>query len=983
MKNISFKKKLIASTIGSYALVGLSGMAVAQDNPQMVAEEVIVTGIRGSLMRAMDIKRDSAGVVDAISAEDIGKFPDTNLAESLQRITGVSIDRANGEGSKVTVRGFGPDYNLTLLNGRQMPASSLEGTSASSSRSFDFANLASEGVAGVEVYKTGRANVATGGIGATINILTSRPLDNPGLNASFGVKGVMDTSTEEGQSVTPEVSALFSQTFADDTIGISLSGSYQERESGNQQAVVGGWFTNPGDDGNLDPSWQQNGPGPDDLYSRPQSLGYMFSEVQRTRTNGQLVLQWAPTDSITGTLDYTYSLNEVANQFNDMSAWFNGGVNAVSALWSDEAVKTPLLWTETPQFSENYDYENNNDRPADIAMAAGSYATANENKSAGFNLEWHATDRLSFELDAHSSEAESRPDSIYGSNNTLASSIFTRASATADFRNDFPVLSITPPEGEALLTPGKMRVTGSSFRNSMMRSEVDQIQLSGTLEFDEGDSIDFGVASTDVSNRSVYSFVQRDTWGGVSAAGDFDDSFWPVETIADKFDVPGSDSSHLVNEFYAWDFDAVRARTAELYPGTGGDCGNVLCASSDYGTDRRTEEESTAAYVQVNIESELGEMPVHMSAGIRYEKTDVTSSALVPTYSGIGWVGNNEFNLVATGEQDFTELTGGYDHLLPNVDFDIEVLDDVVLRASFSETLARPSYQDIQGGLTVASLLRIDGGDGARGNPNLLPFQSKNLDLSAEWYYADASYVSAGYFRKNVTNFIGNSIVQEEVFSMPHPGTGPRYDEANAATGGNDNLGAIRQYIIDNTPAGDPSVSGQTIYGIAGEDDVAVFDITIPVNEKDAQLEGWELAVQHVFGDTGFGAIANFTLVNGDVSYDDTSLEEQFALLGLSDSANFIAFYDKHGLQARVAYNWRDDFLASTGQATGGHPTYVEAYGQWDLNVSYDLLDNLTVFVEGLNITDEYTRAYGRAESQTLNVTQTGPRYNIGARYTF
>lgn len=218
---------------------------------------------------------------------------------------------------------------------------------------------------------------------------------------------------------------------------------------------------------------------------------------------------------------------------------------------------------------------------------------------------------------------------------------------------------------------------------------------------------------------------------------------------------------------------------------------------------------------------------------------------------------------------------------------------------------------------------------------------------------------------------------------MPHPGTGPRYDEANAATGGNDNLGAIRQYIIDNTPAGDPSVSGQTIYGIAGEDDVAVFDITIPVNEKDAQLEGWELAVQHVFGDTGFGAIANFTLVNGDVSYDDTSLEEQFALLGLSDSANFIAFYDKHGLQARVAYNWRDDFLASTGQATGGHPTYVEAYGQWDLNVSYDLLDNLTVFVEGLNITDEYTRAYGRAESQTLNVTQTGPRYNIGARYTF
>ena len=145
--------------------------------------EIVITGIRASLKESMDVKRDALGVVDAISAEDIGKFPDTNLAESLQRITGVSIDRSVGEGSKVTVRGFGPDFNLVLLNGRQMPASELGSCCAApASRSFDFANLAAEGVAGVEVYKSGRASLPTGGIGSVINIKTPRPLDRPGFH---------------------------------------------------------------------------------------------------------------------------------------------------------------------------------------------------------------------------------------------------------------------------------------------------------------------------------------------------------------------------------------------------------------------------------------------------------------------------------------------------------------------------------------------------------------------------------------------------------------------------------------------------------------------------------------------------------------------------------------------------------------------------------------------------------------------------------
>ena len=212
-------------------------------------DTVVVVGIRGALESAMNLKRDSQGVVDGISSEDIGKFPDTNLAESLQRISGVSIDRtASGEGSKVTVRGIGPDYNLVLLNGRQMPAAgNANGAGVSNSRAFDFANLASESISEVEVYKTSRAANPAGGIGATLNIKTARPLEAGNL-ANIGVKGVYDTSngnlpkSMQGNDLTGEVSGIFSRTFADGKFGISLTGSYQDRDSGLQPGRGGQWL---------------------------------------------------------------------------------------------------------------------------------------------------------------------------------------------------------------------------------------------------------------------------------------------------------------------------------------------------------------------------------------------------------------------------------------------------------------------------------------------------------------------------------------------------------------------------------------------------------------------------------------------------------------------------------------------------------------------------------------------------------------------
>ena len=309
----------------------------------------------------------------------------------------------------------------------------------------------------------------------------------------------------------------------------------------------------------------------------------------------------------------------------------------------------------------------------------------------------------------------------------------------------------------------------------------------------------------------------------------------------------------------------------------------------------------------------------------------------------------------------------------------------MVARFSYSKTMTRPNYADIQGGQTIDQLLRIDGGTGSRGNPNLKPFESDNIDLSFEWYYADASYFSVGYFTKDVENFIGFSEFNETLFDLPHPGNGAYADEARAALGNAATSGELYDWILENK-AGSPGVDAAngSITGQPG-DSLANFRVTAPVNQDDDTVDGWEINLQHTFGQTGFGFIANATLVESDTEYDNTDRTQQFVVSGIGDSANLIGFYENDRFSIRVAYNWRDDFLAGTGQANVGAipPTYVGEYDQWDIGAQFHVTDNLSIFADAINITDETTYVYGRSESQPLFVAQQGARYNVGVRYTF
>jgi TonB-dependent receptor len=965
--------------------------AFAQEAP---LQEVIVTGIRRSLETSMEMKRDGQGVVDGIVAEDIGKFPDTNLAESLQRISGVSIDRSIGEGSRVTVRGVGPDFNLVLLNGRQMPASSIEETTASNSRAFDFANLASESISAVEVFKTSRSSNPTGGIGATINIKTARPLDRPGLRTSFGVKGVHDTSAGnlpsalKGDSVTPELSGIFSDTFADDRFGVALTASYQKRDLGfNQAAVANGWRAFAGDENNWGTIPQPGSPGaqaitnrPDagDTYSVPQNLGYSVNGIERKRTNGQLTLQFAPVESLVGTLDYTYSENKVATQRNELSVWFNFGPSVTS--WSDGPVAGPQIYSETIVPANS-----------DLSMGGAKFATKNENNSIGFNLAWKPMDRLNLALDFHDSDAESGPDSPYGSNAVLGVAGFYRGTTTADFTQDFPVMTVALPPGQTGIDASKMLVTGSSFRNSYMKSEIQQAQLNGDFEFLESSRLDFGVAATEVKNRSAYSNVQQDSWGGATSAADYPDDVWRADTVRQYFDnISGSGNPNLFNNFFTFDFETVRRIAATV--------GNpaMYAASPNFDTDRKVREKSKSAYVQYSTSWELG-LPMHAAAGLRYEKTDIHSNALVPVPTQILWVANNEFSLVAD-DRSFDTLSGDYKYVLPSVDWSMDVTDNLKARASWGKSIGRPGWGDIQGGETLDGLVRVNGGTGSKGNPGVKPLLSKNIDLSLEWYYGNGSYASVGFCRKDIDNYIGITTVTETPGNIPHPAGGAYFNEAisvgGCAGGTSPDLTCIRNYIFDNH-SGDPGVfpdpdiinnQGDRIGKIAGlpGDPIASFEIRVPANQRSATLHGLEFNIQHIFGDSGFGASANYTMVDSGLTYDNQNRGEQFALEGLSDAANIVAFYEKFGWQIRAAYNWRDEFLTRRFDGTGlANPVYTEPYGQVDLNISYSWSDNLTLMAEAINLTDEIQRLHGRTESEVLFVTQTGPRYMLGARYKF
>ena len=923
--NIKAKKfrRTALSTAVILASTGVITPTYAQEDNAKSVEVIQVTGIFSSLNKSAAMKRDGTGVVDAISAEDIGKFPDTNLAESLQRITGVSIDRANNEGNQVTVRGFGPSFNLVTLNGRQMPNSSAL-ASEPISRSFNFNEISSESVSAVQVFKTGRADISSGGIGAAINIQTAKPFDYDGFKAIASVKGVVDASVDTGSSVTPEISGMISNTFLDDTFGVLLSLSHAERDSHTDRVGTSGqWGTGYPGQVAIDKSAIDTTKNPDLNTWGVPTVDLDSQNTERERQNAQLVLQWAPTDSIIASVDYTLSRLETKSKMNRTSFWFDN------------------IGTGTAD--ENGTIINPARQNDELNFWAWEYDFKTENDSLGINLEWIATDTLTFTLDAHSSTSHANPGALPAERIANLKNPFGAAAPVhiaADFSSDMPSVSYDD-SGLAGGAFDKNNIEGDLYqeRGYEIENNIQQVHLAGTWENDNDsilEAVHFGVSNT------VYEVDTKNIYGANFGLGN------------GAMDISGLDLTFSPGDIgFEQRSNYSAAQFLDLVEQQG------LVNEKSISTNG-IEEDTTAIYLALDIATEISDMPFKANFGIRYEDTSVSSYSVENPVIGFNWITPLEMSKIRSPDSQSSTLTGDYTNTLPSINLSLEVTDKLVTRFSYSTTIARSNI----GAMFPATSLNnhFSGGPfrASQGNPSLLPFESDNIDLSLEWYYDEGSYISAGYFTKDVDNYIGTG------------------EESRTIDGPN---GALTDPSVNPRgvcPSGSVATPNPDCVSQPG-DPVITWDVTTPLNLDSTTVDGWEFNVQHMFGDTGFGGIANYTSVNTDDEYEPHNLKNDFAVTGLSDSANLVAFYEDDSFSIRIAYNWRDGFLLKSGPS----PVFTEAYSQIDISASYDINDSVSVFIDGINVTEEDTRRHGRFSNQLVDFEQYGARYNIGVRANF
>lgn len=914
---ISKKGVLMLSVAMAVHSAGAQEATETGDNVEVIQ----VTGISASLQKSTAMKRDASGILDAISAEDIGKFPDTNLAESLQRITGVSISRNGGEGNSVTVRGFGPQFNAVTLNGRTMP-------NTNTGRGFRFDTLAAEMVGGVEVYKSASAAVQSGGIGSTINIITPKPL-RMGDNASLSVKALNDIDAGD---TTPAMSGLISRSLTD-KLAVLGAISYQKRKTQTDYSEVMRW--NNREEIVKARGWGgprlefQNGDVPVNFYPTQHVQGRR--EQNRERVNASAVIQYQPTDSLTATLDANYSDLKISGNDVESAFWFGNNYATPASANASET----LTSLELPAIG------------LDMFMRAPE--SRHVSLQTGLNLEWFVSDYQTLVFDASSAKAERNPNRELNVNASDIQAI--PIDLLFDTRNG--VVSHLYDAADVSLGNAKIHQQDAYSNNTV--DDIDQFRLDYTYD---GDSASFkaGVMFTDQTKfvRSfntnkgpegseegrAYSFR-----GKYNLVGDNENGSGVFDTIAEA-EAAGYDIRTIDHEyagevaFIYFDPNAVYSWIPTLQQDPNF-VGLDLVEQNDW---YEINETTIAAYAEITTEVELAGRPLTLVAGTRVENTAIDSTSLETTLTSLSVVESGSTvaeNMLKTFGPASPYTDGDdYDVFLPNMSIKYELSDDIVLRFASSRTITRPELANMRSARTFGDI-RDDGasGLGSSGNPDLKPYISDNLDLSAEWYIDDLSYVSFGLFHKKVDNFIVEYAEPETIEGVINP--------------------------------------------VTGED--AVYDITRPQNQDTKKVRGAEVAVQYAFGESGFGTIVNATWVDTDSPFE-TDQTDSSAVLGLSDSANFIAYFEKYGFQARIAYNWREAFVEQFGHnysTTTGEPTQVDDYGQIDISASYDVNENLTVFLEGINVLGEETYKYSRYQDQFVRAQTNSPRYAVGVRSKF
>ena len=897
-------------------------LSVPVEDQQALVEYIEVRGLRARTAQSLAIKRDADYLLETIQSVEMGKFPDQNLAEALQRVSGVAIDRAEGEGRYVTVRGFGPEFNRVLINGRQLATDTL-------GREFSFDTLASELVSNVTVFKQNQASQQSGGIGATIDIITDKPLSYRGMRAAGSVEMQYDDNADQW---TPQGSVLMRNTFLDHKLGVLLSLTHHQRDARIDEAQIDGWLVNtnvPASSLNRDT---------DTLYV-PRNYDQRVRFDDRSRTGGTLVLQYRPNDSLDITADYLGSRFDVNTSATSMGHWFtSSNLEAVELDDNGTAVK----------FSQQEGHATD--------FHARTFNRDSTLHAGGINIDWQVTDFLSLNSDLSMSRATSQDKQ--GSGNALSLIGYLNRS-TFDHTNNVVLPAIygfqtanpaqVNAEGEVVgvgdyLDPANGRSHVMLKRGWDVSDTVKQWKVDGRyLLNNEGlTQVDFGWRVADQTKQNTRYDNELNArhcaFCGYFDTPDIPDSFQTLFNAGDDFldEVSGHDG--IPNQW-------LRHNGPELFAFLE-QAGGVDLSAVRRNNSFVINEKTYALYADLTYEWDFSSLFVVAHTGLRLAHTDVEVSGVNEQLDSLVILDKTELAPI-TGAAAPVNYSQSYTNWLPSIQVKATYRDKWVLRGAYSHSITRPTLSQMTPGITFTTTRQ--GGDlrASVGNPLLQPFESRNLDIALEYYYQKDSYLAAAAFRKYVDNFILSA--NQDV---PFPG------------------------VTDPSTGDDPNAPDEA-------DSTAVFDIVSPVNGQTAMVDGIEVSWQHAFGDSGFGVQANVSAVSSNAELDKDDVKTKFALTGLSGAGNLVLFYEKGPLQWRVAYNRRGGFLQSLVQSQSNEPTFVNPYQQWDVSASYQLNGRVTLYAEGINLTNETVHKHGRFNNQLLLVQDSGARYVVGVRATY
>ncbi len=704
-----------ASALASAVLLALAAPAAAQEataaNPTEL-DAVTVTGYRASVEKALDIKRSEKGMVDAIVAEDIANFPDLNLAESLQRIPGVTITRDAGEGRNISVRGLGPDFTRVRINGLEALTTvggSDQSGGTNRSRGFDFNVFASDLFSQLIVRKTASADVEEGSLGATVDLRTARPFDYDGFTFAASGQGSFNDLSEKAS---PRAAALIADTWADGRFGGLLSVAYSERKVREEGSNTGRWYS-ASSNGGFSPSSPFTAGLADGVW-HPYFPRYTLLEHDQKRLGVTAALQWKPSDNTEFALDALYSKIDTVRS--------EKYIEAISFAYTAQKNNMVLRDGYIDPTSNALTYAVFDGAGVRSEQRRDEWST--EFKQVSLSGEHRFSDAFKVNLLVGHSKSEH-------ANPVQTTLIMDKANVPGysyDFRNSVthPVFNygIDPTDANGW-TLAEVRLRPQYASNSF-----DNGALDFTWNFGPAFTLRGGLLAKDYTFDTSEYRRRSETVVPAFADGSYTVPAALVD-IARLGGVAGSPDAWAVPDL------AALSQLLGIYSGQG-----IYQLYERNATRRSVEERDRGAWLMGEFGFDVGSVPVSGNVGVRRVKTTQSSTG----YSTVD------------GAMVLTHVSRDYTDTLPSLNLVAELAPDLMLRFGAAKVMARPGLSSLTPGttLSLSSGHRFVNG----GNPNLDPIRARTLDLGVEWYFQEGGLLGLALFHKDIESFVqGTSTV--------------------------------------------------------------------------------------------------------------------------------------------------------------------------------------------------------------------------------